>query len=1040
MANTAYDDQGKRPCDTDTRIDILADIKKWVYDISDSAQGLLWLTGDPGSGKSAITASIARECKDDGILWAQFFINRNIGNTTNPASYFPSIARQLADHSPEVALAIHGALKERPSLMDDISQLQAGKLFIESLKVASSTDPSKPVVVIFDGLDETDTTRLRHTAEIFSKALVDLPSNAKVFISSRTEDDIRKPFSATFHMNHVKHIHLDTSANSSIRDVSIFLEKKISEIVDQNELDWLQWPGEERLKVLCKQASGLFIWAVTATKFIQEQVDTWGRECLNDVLDELNTKGMGDVNVLYGTILRLTHKGQTDPWAFERFRRIVGCIVVLQEPLCLADLKSLLNLRKTTSSEPVDIEHYVRRLRTVLVAGTDVIDGQTVPRLHKSFFEFITSERADPHFRVDMDTSNGEVVIQCLRQFTGLSQHATPVNDAIPSTPERVVVTSNQELAIQHHFPPTLRYACRFWTSHLPQAEGTMAGVAVAGSVKLQELYSFASHDGVQPSSVNIAFLPDRKQIVSSSDGIICLWDAESGMRMHVESLLEGHTDSVLSVAFSPDGKQIISGSSDKTLRLWDTQTEQPIGIPFKGHTGGVNSVAFSPDGKQIISGSSDETLRLWDAQTRQPIGLPFKGHTSGVRSVAFSPNGKKIISGSSGGTLRLWDAQTSQPTTFPFNGHINIVSSVAFSPDGRKIISGSLDETLRLWDAQTGQPIGPPFKGHTSGVCSVAFSPNGKQIISGSSGGTIRLWDAQTGLPIGFPFNGHTNTVFSVAFSPDGEQIISGSSDNTLRLWDAQTGQPIGLPFKGHTSGVHSIAFSPDGEQILSGSSDNTLRLWDIHTGQPNRYPFSGHTNKVTSIALSPDGRNVVSASLDGTVRIWNAQTGRLVGPHLEGDINGFISLTFSPDGSRIAGLSLDSTVCLWDVESCERLSLYCKNHINEMTSIAFSPDGRQLMTFRIDGTTSIWDTTNGQPMELSQSSNISFLGIGKSFSFTMEQGWCHREVDGTLLQWLPADNSDFGLWAFIDGKVIRSDRNGSTTIIEQARFCGNG
>ncbi|KIM76826.1 hypothetical protein PILCRDRAFT_77428, partial [Piloderma croceum F 1598] len=157
-------------CDSDTRIDVLKDISRLVHAITCDAQSFLWLTGDPGSEKSAITASIARQCKDNGVLWAQFFINRSIGNTTNPASYFPSIARQMADYSPDVALALHDALKERPSLMDDISQLQAGKLFVEAIRVASSANPSKSVVVIIDGLDETDIIRLRCTAEIFSQA------------------------------------------------------------------------------------------------------------------------------------------------------------------------------------------------------------------------------------------------------------------------------------------------------------------------------------------------------------------------------------------------------------------------------------------------------------------------------------------------------------------------------------------------------------------------------------------------------------------------------------------------------------------------------------------------------------------------------------------------------------------------------------------------------------------------------------------------------------------------------------------------------
>jgi Cdc6-like AAA superfamily ATPase len=223
VTNVSYDKQGKRPCDPDTRTETLQDIKNWIYDVSPSAQCFLWLTGDPGSGKSAITASTAKLCKDEGVLWAQFFINRNNADTTNPASYFPSIAQQLGDRSPAVSCVLHDALQVQQSLMDEISHLQAGELFVNALKVAASIDPSRPVVVIIDGLDETERSALEVTAKIFSKAVLDLPCNVKIFISSRTEDDIVKPFTQTFGVDQVKHIHLDTSAPSSIPDVSTFL-------------------------------------------------------------------------------------------------------------------------------------------------------------------------------------------------------------------------------------------------------------------------------------------------------------------------------------------------------------------------------------------------------------------------------------------------------------------------------------------------------------------------------------------------------------------------------------------------------------------------------------------------------------------------------------------------------------------------------------------------------------------------------------------------------------------------------------------------
>lgn len=511
-----------------------------------------------------------------------------------------------------------------------------------------------------------------------------------------------------------------------------------------------------------------------------------------------------------------------------------------------------------------------------------------------------------------------------------------------------------------------------------PIAQQTLVDIAYAPGVNRQFM-----HD----SPINgLAVRADgRFLITGSDDGLVLLWDADSGA---VVQRLEGHSAAVHSVAFSPDGTEALSGANDDTIIHWDLQSGTMIQT-LVGHRGDVSSIHFTPDGQYAVSsedtaaapsdlivwelatgqmvrrfggtaeGNSEGTLDmalsrdgryaltgqysyadtnpqptlLWDVTTGQSVQA-FTAHSLTVSGVALGPDGRSALAGSEDGFLYQWNLESGEQHQ-RLAGHEGPVIAVAYNADGRHALSSSLDRTMIWWDLESGEMIRRFLYTGVGELRTLHFLDDG-HAITASTDGTVQVWDLSSNWQLerwGADGNGHQpltpnleNRGMALAISPDGRFAASGGNfpDHDLILWEYESGEML-HKLSGHEGSIYAVTFSPDSTQVLTASQDGTLILWNVETGEMIRQ-LEGHRGLVNGVDMSEDGRTAVSASLSGAIGVWDLQTGQLlhrIYGHFDG--RGAYDVTFLPGDQYAISSSWDGSLVIYDVmagEQVERLT----------------------------------------------------------------------------------------------------------------------
>lgn len=453
----AYHRQNDRYCLLDTRIDILKKIFDWID--GDGKSCVFWLNGCPGTGKSVIARTVAREYDTQGRLAATFFFSRGSGDSSDARLFVTTIARQLATNKAlNLSQFIRDSLEENGLIPEQTLEDQWSKLVLQPLLRYEKKDAPSTFLLVVDAMDECDE---EGSAGILLRLLPQLGDLGniviRVLVTSRPEMSVRRGFDRMQSLAHEGTTLHHMSTGVVGRDIQLFLKYNLS-IIAEEKLLATGWPGEQNLMTMVQRAQGLFIWAATACRYIQGGKP---EKRLNTLLEGSSGSTViapeEQLDMIYITVLRdsipETYDEEEKEEAYNYLRLVLGTVAVLFSALSVKALSRLLDVPSREVSEAIV------GLHSVLDISASPDDPLRFH--HDSFRGFLLNEVRckDRELQVNEQQAHATLAKDCLKvMYSVLKENVC--NQEKPGVP-----LSNRDY-VQQYLPPEAQYACLYWISH----------------------------------------------------------------------------------------------------------------------------------------------------------------------------------------------------------------------------------------------------------------------------------------------------------------------------------------------------------------------------------------------------------------------------------------------------------------------------------------------------------------------------------------------------------------------------------------------
>jgi NACHT domain len=453
-----YQAEHHETCLDGTRTAELERIKSWEED--EKSRVVYWLSGPAGSGKSTIAQTFAKYCANKGRLGASFFCSRDFQDRRNIRLIFPTLAYQLAHHSPEFRAALIPILRDNPDIYNDSPAQQFEILIVCPLQVAKIR-----TTIVIDALDECEDNLGQPASAILSVLgrYIDSTDSVKFFITGRPEQPIRSGFRLPLLRPHIEVFLLHEVEKTSVDgDIELYLRKRLSTIVGRSRCNLtVPWPRDEDIRVVILKCSGLFVVAYVISELVLS-LDDDPEEQLKSITsnpDSTVIEGGLGIDGIYDHIILQASKviGEDRPKSYANLRLVVGSVVVAFDPLSCASLATILDI------EMDKVGTALRRLHSIFIVSDSV--SKPIRICHKSVADYLQDKTRcrNAKFYINPSDLHLELGLRCLRLMN------IRLKTNICQVPRYSMNAEVDDLdwRRKEYIGDGLEYGCRSWAKHL---------------------------------------------------------------------------------------------------------------------------------------------------------------------------------------------------------------------------------------------------------------------------------------------------------------------------------------------------------------------------------------------------------------------------------------------------------------------------------------------------------------------------------------------------------------------------------------------